>query len=78
LAFDFTKTQTIKGGATTDTKCEVEVEIADLNHLLQHMQAPDFPLFVKIIRRYLQNIASLQRIVQTFKNEVTANSTGGA
>jgi hypothetical protein len=43
----------------------VEVEIADMNYILENMK--DFVIFTKIIRRYLQNVAALMKIVENIK-----------
>jgi hypothetical protein len=65
LVFDLTHTKTLRGQDFIDPSFEVEVEIADMNYILENMK--DFVIFTKIIRRYLQNLAALMKIVENIK-----------
>jgi hypothetical protein len=63
--FDLTHTKTQRGQDFIDPSFEVEVEIADMNYILENMK--DFVIFTKIIRRYLQNLAALMKIIENIK-----------
>ena len=65
LVFDLTHTKTLRGQDFIDPSFEVEVEIADMNHLTENMK--DFGIFNKLIRRYLQNLAALTKIIENIK-----------
>ena len=62
LVFDLTKTETVNQfGQKQDPQYEVEVEIDDLAHLYKNLS--DFGIFHKVIRRFVQNLASVTAIV---------------
>lgn len=70
MVFDLTKTIQVdkSGKLIQEPSFEIEVEVNDLNHFISNLG--NFINFNRIIRRYLQNVASVQHLVARIKSDL--------